>query len=387
MLHLLMEESTGITGIVFDPCKSDRHVELRHEVQRRGLESVLDTLALELSMMGGLTGARAQLPWANDRPHELSDLQGRVLAVAQSIAEFVADGSYSAVLAPTHFLQSHEDPWLAVDRMLTNELRDRLDHAGRGDVLIYYPLAIRGTSLRTPETQESLIRHLAALPIDGVWLRVHPFGVSHSGPVALRGYIEACRQLHRLRVPLVAERTGTIGLALLAFGAVGGIEGGITLRENFSISSLQREPSEGWSPAPRVYLPSIGAYLKRDVAERFFENRRMRSEFGCRNSRCCRTSLDLLRDPRRHFTIQRIQEVAWLSRIPEQLRPNMYLDDFLRPATDLALQASRIEPSLETHKIRLESWRISLGAMNRESDTSTVALSPQGRRIRHLIGA
>lgn len=249
-------------------------------------------------------------------------------------------------------------------------------------------MAIRGKGLRGAEVRERLRYQLGSLPIDALWLRVHPFGTSQSGPVALRGYIEVCRDLHGLRVPLVAERTGTVGLALLAFGAVGGIEGGITVREGFDVTPLLRPPAgEGFSPTPRVYLPSLGAFLTRKRAQRLFENRRMRSEFGCQNPRCCRRATDMLRDPRRHFAVQRMSEVTKLSRVPAQLRAGIYLDDFLRPATDLALQAAAIEPSLEPTRRRLESWRITLGAMHRERPTTTFSQLPEGKRLRHLRGA
>lgn len=160
------------------------------------------------------------------------------------------------------------------------------------------------------------------------------------------------------------------------------------MRETFDANRLLRAPKgDGFSPPSRIYLPDLGAFLTRKKTEAFFEHRRMRREFGCQDSRCCRRATDMLRNPRRHFSVQRMAEVARLSRIPEQLRAGIYLYDFLRPATDLALQAARVEPSLVPTGRRLESWRITLGAMHRERSAATFSQLPEGKRIRHVRGA
>lgn len=72
------------------------------------------------------------------------------------------------------------------------------------------------------------------------------------------------RALHVLGVPLVAEHSGTVGVALLAFGAVGGIESGITIAEGVNLDGYLKLPKpdvKPFAPAPRVYLHEIGAFL------------------------------------------------------------------------------------------------------------------------------
>jgi len=61
-----------------------------------------------------------------------------------------------------------------------------------------------------------------------------PFG-NNSGHVSLFRYIQSCRELVSLDLPIVAERTGTIGLALVAFGAVSGLESGVTSATNLTL--------------------------------------------------------------------------------------------------------------------------------------------------------
>lgn len=387
-LALLAEGHTDMSGLVLSASSEARHAELRTEAQRHGLETVLDPRSVELATPGGIAlGGVAQLPWAGEHlPHSPEHLGGaHAIAVAERLARHVVANRYSAVLAMTHYIANVRDPWLAVDQELVHALRRALDAADGQDVCIYYPLSVPSALLRIPEHRARLIDTLTTLPIDALWLRVQGFGTTSSGPLSLRRYIEACRDLHRLGIPLVGERTGTVGLALLAFGAVGGIESGVTLGERYDVQGLLKGPSSGtpFSPPPRVYIPSIGAFLARAQANELFEHRRMAALFGCRVAGCCRNGIrGMNADPRRHFLLRRTSEVSSYGAPPEPLRPGLYLEEFLRPATDLALRAARVLPALEPTQRRLEGWRNTLGALHRQGPPTTVAVVPEGKRIR-----
>ena len=384
LLGLLAEGREDLSGIVFDPCLEGRQAELLTEVRRHHIEAVLDPRTIELATPGGVAQGRVtELPWAGQQqPHTTELLSGAAgEQLVEVLADYVVKHKFSAVLAPTHYLRSATDPWLEVDTRLVRRLRRVLDAAGLGEVPIYYPLALPTTVLHDTRQRTALAAALGGLPIDALWLRVHPFG-SASGPLALRRYIEGCRALHALGLPLVAERTGTVGLALLAFGAVGGIEGGITFGERYDVGGLLRPPANGtpFSPPPRVYLPQLGAFVTRGQAGELFEHRQMKTTFGCRDAGCCRRGvLDMTADPRRHFIIRRTSEVNFYSRPPEPVRAGLYLEEFLRPATDLALRAARVQPALEATRRRLEAWRHTLGAMHQAGPPQTFAVVPEGR--------
>ncbi len=82
----------------------------------------------------------------------------------------------------------------------------------------------------------------------------------------------------------------------------------------------------------------------------------MKTLFACRVSDCCRRgAIDMAVDPRRHFVLRRTSEVNYYSRPPEPLRSGLYLEEFLRPATDLALRAARVAPALEPTHYQLEA--------------------------------
>jgi hypothetical protein len=275
------------------------------------------------------------------------------------------------------------DAWLAIDRELVLHLRRALDTRGRASTPIYYPLTLRSQVFCDDDERASLMRHLADLPVDAVWLRIHPFGTTSSGPLALRRYMTACRHLHALGIPLVAAHTGTVGIPLLAFGAAGGVESGLTLGERFTLDRyLRRSDGKGFAPAPRVYLDAVGAYLSREQAKAFFEKRGMRAAHGCKDSRCCPRGLnDMINDPRRHFVVQRSAEITKLSKTPRELRAGIYMEEFLRPASDAAVRAAKAEPALESARKRLDGWRGTLGAIL--ADSPPVSFSPPaaGRRV------
>ena len=385
LLALLAGGQSALTGVVFEPSWDDRQEELRAEIQRRNLESVLDTRAMELATEGGFNKSRAKLTWAGDRPHRPTDLSGPGgYRMADRIAEYVTDKRFSAVLAPAHYISGPNDPWLQIDEAVTGRLRRTLDTKCQAKVPIFYPLALPGKVFRDPEQRSALKQFLARLPVDAIWLRVHPFG-SDSGPNALRGYIEACRDLHDLGVALVAERSGTIGLALMAFGAVGGIENGVTLGEKFDANRLIRPTQSGrpFSAHSRVYLPDLGVFLTPAQADEMFQAPRMKT-FACRDTDCCRDGAqDMVRDPRRHFVIQRMREVGRLSQVAERARVSVYLDEILRPATDRlprALQAKLGEDilkRLENERWKLAGWRETLGDLARHLPTMTFSRIPE----------
>lgn len=389
LLQLFVEGRTDLSGVVFDPMLDGRQGELRSETRRHRLEAVLDPRSVDLATVGGVARSHVdELPWAGDElphtPEALAGAGGR--AFVDALAEHVVARDYTAVLAPAHYLADASSPWVAVDAALTRQLRQRLDSGGRSDAPIYYPLALTGAALRDPAHRAALMASLRTLPIDGVWLRVHPFGTTTSGPHALRRYIEGCRELHQLGLPLVGEHTGTVGLALMTFGAVGAVESGLTYGERYDVAPLLKPPGDdaggGFSPSPRVYLPQLGTFLTRAQARTFFENRQMKTLFACQDATCCRRgAVDMSADPRRHFVIRRTSEVSYYSRPPAPLRAGVYLEEFLRPATDLALRATRVEPALEPTRRRLESWRNTLGALHQQGVPPSFAIAPEGRRV------
>jgi hypothetical protein len=170
----------------------------------------------------------------------------------------------------------------------------------------------------------------------------------------------------------------------MAFGAVGGIESGITLGERFNFGDFkkQKDGDKPFAPQARVYIAELGCFLTRKQATKFFEIRGMKAKFGCRDTDCCRRGIeDTLRDPRPHFLNVRPREVATMGRLPEDLRASNYLDEFLRPATDLALTASRVFPEIEQTRVRLERWRTTLGAIHRERPAESFAIAPNGERV------
>lgn len=386
LLQLAAEDRLGLTGLVVDPTLIGRHDDLIREAQARGTETILDPRAADLASDNGLTlSGVANLPWAPLSPHRSEDLKGPGgLLLAEELAEFTVKENLTAILAPTHVLRDADDEWLAVDASMVGYLRRALDSRARRHTPIYYPLIVRSGVLSDPGQRLKLMRALRSMPIDAVWFRVHPFGTTTSGPIALRRYIEACQDFHRLGVPLVAERTGTVGVALLAVGAVGGIESGVTLGERFSLDRYTRPAGGGgFLPPPRVYLSDLGAFLTRDQAQSFFNHRGMRAAFGCQDPACCRRGIeDMVQNPRRHFVVRRAEEVGRLSRTPKELRPTIYMDEFLRPASDAVVRARRAEPSLESVQKRLDSWRGTLGTLLANDQVSSYSLVPDGRRLR-----
>lgn len=96
---------------------------------------------------------------------------------------------------------------------------------------------------------------------------------------------------------------------------------------------------------------------------------RARANFGCRDTDCCpRGVIDMQQNKTRHFLYQRIQQILEMSRIPETLRTQIFLERHLRPTTDKILAATKVNWPIEAtankfqkHRKRLDSLRVALG--------------------------
>jgi hypothetical protein len=390
LAQMLVDGKSVGSGLVADPAQLSHHKDLWQEARQQGVETVLDPRSLELSTPGGiLRGGARDLPWAPSGLHTPDLLYGRAGEdMCDQLVDMVSIAGHSAVLAPTHFIASARDPWLDIDSDLTHALRGSLNGAGLKDVPIYYPLITKTESFYDPAWRASVIGYLRSLPIDALWLRIHPFGTSRSGPLALKRYLAACRDLHQLGRPLVGEHTGAVGVSLMAFGALGGIESGVTVNEHTDLSDWLRIPTKrgGGGGEARIYLHQIGAFLDRSKAEVLLNRPGMKSAHGCLDTSCCpRGWRDTQLRYREHFVTQRSGEVSALSQVPETLRAGHYLETFLRPASDRAVRAADVEPALLSTRKRLDSWRGTLG--NDLTTNPAHSFSPPAAGKRHRKSA
>lgn len=375
-------------GVIVDPAARSRTADLRSAAVENGVEVILDPKSVELSTVGGMASSTVStLPWAHATPHTPTSLSGRRGEIlCESVAATALEQRVTGVLAPTHFIEADRQ-WLDVDAALAASLRTELDARGAGSTVVYYPLVASLRALNDARTRTRVISRLADLisarQIDGVFLRVQGFGTTKAGPRNLRTYLNTARQLHDLGVPLVGERTGGVGVALAAFGAIGGIESSITYGEGYDARRLNKPPTgKGFVPPPRVYLKDAMALVNKQEASTIL-TRRGFARLGCQQACCGRDRQAILHDPRRHFLVTRSHELTQLSTTPDSERAEHYLTTALMPARDNAAQLARFLPALATHRNRLDDWYLALRrTLEDDANTQhTTALVPTGHRL------
>jgi hypothetical protein len=392
--QLMSEGRTSFNGLVLDPTAAEgAHKELREEANRRFLETVLDPRFMELATPVGFTETRAtRLKWAGARQHTIDNLSGTSgKDKIAHLADFVMELGFSSVIAPTHFIQGANDPWFGTDQRLTEDLRLALDRRGGREVTLQYALALPGATFADATQRDEITDALRELPLDAVRLRIHPFG-NDSGHVSLLRYIQSSRELVSLGVPIIAERTGNIGLALLAFGAVSGLESGVTFGDKFDIGALRRAPSQSGFVAPRVYVAELGLFVPKTAAHRLLRDPRLRGLVVCHNSTCCARGEDMVSQSRRHFVVSRMAEIAALNRPPAQQRPIEYLERMLRPATDrmarvlqVEIHDAKLKTKFENERGKQAGWRFTLGELAAQP-LLTVPRTPTRRATRQAQG-
>jgi len=389
LMAKLLEKGLPVgAGVILDPTAGDRTVDLRTSAVQNGVEAILDTRAVELSTIGGFASSTvARLPWAGTAVHVPGDLGGLTPAeMTGSIAAEAVESRVTGVLAPTHFLDIDRN-WLYVDVELTERLRADLDRSGAGGTVIYYPLVASLKVLRDPvyfaKVKSELRGLISRRQVDGIFVRVQGFGTNKAGPLNLRKYLALCRDLHDLGVPVVGERTGTVGVALAAFGAIGGVESSVTFGETYDARRLLKPPKGGgFVPPPRVYLDGALVTVDKEDARALMAKRGL-SRLGCRGACCQQGRQSMIEDPRRHFVVTRAGELSRLSIVPDADRAEHYVSTVLAPARDNAAQLARSMPALASHRDRLDDWYLSLKRILAEDAAvaHSTALAPTGRRL------
>lgn len=397
LTNVLLSGPQKFFGAVIDA----RHVKIQKDLcdQLRAakLDLILDPKTQESAFEHAYRSSMASLPWGLDRPHKIEDfreLLGRQRIV--KLAEFAINHGFTQVIAPSHYLSSVNDAWLGTDTEATKWLRAELDRRGGKNLPIIYSLAMSGVVFKDPEQRAALISTLTGLPIDSLWLRIDGFGAD-AGPIVLARTMDAMADFHKLGMPIIADQVGgVIGLALLAFGCVGGVSHGITTGEAFSTSSWRRPRSSNGGGGWRIYSPPRGMMLTKKEAQALLASSpRAKAAFGNRNTVACPRGVDdMLYHPVRAFVVQRADEVANLGAVPDSLRPQHFLEKTVRPLTDCALAATRISWSegdlmgqklkarLANHLKHVEDIRITLGGRAEHGKTHSAALAPATRIIR-----
>jgi hypothetical protein len=394
LLEFAATGDAAFHGVIFDPSVQHLHKELLERTLAQNQDAVLDPRTQPLATEGGYSGALGKLPWGGDRPHspaDFIDAAGR--RRVGEIATFALDNGYTQVMAPTHILSGANDPWLAIDVDNARHLRGGLDRRNGTRIPLIYPLAIPYAALRNRDELSAIVTAIQRAPVASLWLAVESFG-SRSTPTATLNFLDAAAELHRLAIPVIADTVGgLVGLSLLAFGAAGGLSHGVTFGEHRSTKAWkkQRDNDDGFGLARRVYLPGVDMLLKPDQARALLEaGSRAKAMFGCRNPNCCpRGIVDMLENPARHFLFQRTSQISELTQIPQQLRPQRFLDQYVRPATDQALAVANIRwerkemaDAASRHRKRLDLLRVSLGKRAAGTPPTCFALLPQTRVAR-----
>jgi hypothetical protein len=393
---VLLSGPQKIFGAVIDATSVEQQKDLKEQLLANNLDVILDPKTQAAAFAGGFRPSMSKLPWGTDRPtqhDDFRDLLGRQRII--KLAESIVANSFTQALAPTHFLMSPNDAWFGIDVECTRWLRAELDRRGGKRVPIIYSLAIANPILRDADQRSALITRLADLPIDSLWLKVDNFGAD-VGAMALARFMEAVVDFHKLGVPIIADHVGGVpALGLLAFGTVGGIAHGVTAGERFS-SYNWRNPkaSSGGGGGWRIYCPPLGIMLSRKEAELLFASSpRAKGLFANRNAAACPRGLDdMLAHPVRAFVVQRADEVASLSAVPDNLRPQHFLEKSLRPMTDCSVTATKIRfegedgrklgERLARHRKHVEDLRVALGNRAERTPPQSLSLQPPTRIVR-----
>lgn len=307
-----------------------------------GRELMLDTNVAEISVVGRYGRTAKYAPWAHsERPLQPGHFaRGSSHNVIGKIARFAVEHGFHAVQAPTHLLEGSTYSWFGIDRQACEDLRRALDVAGGAAIAIDYPLTLKYGSLRDPAQRRVLIAGLKGLPFDNLWLRVSGFGADAEAPM-LRRYIAAALEFQQLDRPIVADGVGGLAaVAVVGFGAAGGISHGLGEKERFAAGHWNEPPvlrAGGGGREKRLLVPGLDRLLSLKQVELLMAADGGRRLLGCQDRACCPNGhKDTLKDPKGHYLHQPAKPLERLSRVPEARR----VDDFRKHDLDSAARVA-----------------------------------------------
>ena len=387
----------GYHGCVLDASwiNKDRGCVLVEPLNSVNAETVLDPMALQAAFVSGRRSRFQELSWLMGGVQTPADWQTETgMEKLDEIVAFAVKHKFSAMLAPTHFITSPNDPWLAVDIENAIALKRKLQSKG---IALFYRLAVSNKVIVDVEQRDAIIDSMQRLNVDAIWLVIDRFSKDASF-AKFSAYCEAATAFHDLGVPLVADRVGGLpGLALAAFGVVSGIAHGVAQLESFDSASLNRAPdpeqNSGGSPTP-VYLGQLGISFKPAQIEVLASSRAVkRSQLFPTDPEICPTGpRDMIQSPKRSFVLQRAKEIHLISKPPSDVRAGEFLEKIVRPMSDLAvaLQGAAakglfdeaLSKKLTTHSDNLRKLRTGFSERLNTSPTVSQAVGLPTRQSR-----
>lgn len=371
----------------------ERQVELLSTLRATGSDLVLDVKAAELSEIGSYQSSVRYLPWANtkqNKPLQPSDFNESLIALhAEHIALFAIKYRVSSILSPSHYIDSPNSKWLEIDRQLCIALREALNTEGGTEIGVDYMLNTNSQALNDEASRKVIMRNLDGLPFKNLWLRIAGFG-NDASAAGLRRYINTLWDIQSLEKPLVADHVGGyVGLALLAFGAVGAISHGVATKETFYLRSWTHKSEWSGGSKSRFYLPDIDLFLSLKQANVLMAGYGAKNLLACKDDDCCSRGLKSMdSSPEEHFLFQRAKQLQKLNNIPRLKRVEHFLNDTLHNAVLKLHKTERIklddEPLMKKivkHTRRLERISLALADLHETTQIHHKALVPNRCKI------
>jgi hypothetical protein len=340
---------------VVDASRFEHQRELVKSLQASSLETVLDTKAAELSVLGKFEGYASKAPWASaggSRPlapeHFRADHPEDVIG---QIARFAVVNGFDAVLAPGHMLyDGANSSWFDVDRAACTALRVALDKEGGRHVAIDYALLISHTMLRDDAERGALMAGLADLPFENLWIRASGFGADGS-PAGVRHIINSLSSLHNIGKPIIADYLGgLVGAATVACGAASGLAQGVGERERFSTTDWNRpaksdDADKGHGRIIRVTIPDFDKALSLPELHALANARGGYRLCVCHNRECCPNGIDdMVKHHKRHNLRQAFERVTKIESVPDLNRTQDFIDHHVANADRASRQIRKLKP-------------------------------------------
>lgn len=360
--NLHAEGRFALRRAIFDASRLKHQLSFLKTFREDGIEVTLDPKTAELAALTRFEGRAAGAPWANGFLHLPDQFQeDRCKELVLSIAHEAIEKQFDRVLSPTHFLKYGVlDPWFKIDIRLCQLLRDALDRKGGSHIAIDYVVIIEQLKLRDEAVRAVLLNKLAPLPFENIVFRVSHFG-SDATATSIRAFINLLDGFHAFNHPVVVDHVGgMVGRALLAFGVASGVAHGLDEHLRFDATPWNREArdSDGdeegrkGGAAKRVAIPLLDRTPTVPELTSLARAKGGHSLIVCQDRNCCRSLADMINNSKRHSIVQEMRSMDSLSRVPDLMRTQHFLEVELADIDRFGRQVKEIKPVVSELKPR-----------------------------------
>jgi serine/threonine-protein kinase len=262
----------GLDGIVFPANLLPKYKGVYEFVQKTNGHTIIDPLVYRLAYSKfSNTKSLVDLPYVlnnntKERPEDFDTVEA-CRARAKKVVDWQHQFNSSVIVAPFHYIDGINDPWIDKDLIVFNECRKYMESANIKKPL-YIGMSMHIESVADSISANRLVNQYTKVQSDGYILMLD-IELESMNKAHYFWFTKIVNMLSAQHNPIILSRVNDFALGLTAFGATS-ISAGIGYIESFKESILIDE-NKGFGLKPKYYIPQLLSCFNEQEVSIIFE--------------------------------------------------------------------------------------------------------------------